>query len=136
MNKDEKMIEEMASIICKETSNKGLCEKCDFKKHEQFGYTYQCHKFDSAEALYNANCRIIADDEFILKQDEMYEFRKDQAEVKFLKDKIEREAVEKFAKIVISVIFEDEENEKIKIRDVHDTIRDILRMHYDLELED
>lgn len=65
MNENE-MIEEMASIICKETSNEGICEKCDFKKHEQFGYTYQCRKFDDAEALYNANCRIIADDEVVL----------------------------------------------------------------------
>lgn len=66
MTKDEKkMIEEMARIICKGTSNEGFCEKCDFKKHEQFGYTYQCRKFDEAEALYNANCRIVADDEIV-----------------------------------------------------------------------
>lgn len=70
-----KMIEEMASIICKETSNKGLCEKCDFKKHEQFGYTYQCHKFDNAETLYNANCRIIADDEIVIKKSEYEDLR-------------------------------------------------------------
>ena len=75
MNKDE-MIEEMASIICKETSNEGLCEKCDFKKHEQFGYTYQCHKFDNAEALYNANCRIIADDEIVIKKSEYEQLKK------------------------------------------------------------
>lgn len=80
--------------------------------------------------------RKVDDDEVVLKLSEVDEFRKDQAEVKFLKHKIEREAVEEFARIVVSVIFEDEENEKIKIRDVHDTIRDILRMHYDLELED
>lgn len=77
MNENEmKMIEEMASIICKETSNKGLCEKCDFKKHEQFGYTYQCHKFDNAETLYNANCRIIADDEIVIKKREYEQLKK------------------------------------------------------------
>ena len=75
MNKDE-MIEEMASIICKETSNEGLCEKCDFKKHEQFGYTYQCRKFDDAEALYNANCRIIADDEIVIKKRQYEQLKK------------------------------------------------------------
>lgn len=68
MDKDEVMIKNMASIICKETSNKGLCEKCGFKKHKQFGHTYQCRKFDDAEALYNAGCRKIGDDEIVVKK--------------------------------------------------------------------
>lgn len=55
--KKKQAIEEIASIICKETSNKGVCEKCDFKKHEQFGFTYQCSKFDNAEDIYNAGYR-------------------------------------------------------------------------------
>ena len=83
MNKDE-MIEEMASIICKETSNEGLCEKCDFKKHEQFGYTYQCRKFDDAEALYNAGYRKVDDDEIVVKK-EAYE--------KFVGQLIEQEEI-------------------------------------------
>lgn len=70
MNKDEMMIEDMARIICKGTSNEGFCEKCDFKKHEQFGYTYQCRKFDDAEALYNAGYRKIGDDEIVIKKRE------------------------------------------------------------------
>lgn len=78
MNENE-MIEEMASIICRETSNKGLCEKCGFKKREQFGYTYQCGKFDSAEALYNANYRKISDDEIIIKKSEYDILLKDYA---------------------------------------------------------
>lgn len=56
---DREMIEEMASIICKETSNRGLCEKCGFKRQERFGYVYQCYHFDNAEALYNAGYRQI-----------------------------------------------------------------------------
>ena len=64
MNKDE-MIEEMASIICVGTSNEGICEKCDLKKHEHFGFIYQCHKFDDAEALYNANYRKVGEDEIV-----------------------------------------------------------------------
>lgn len=56
---DKEMVEELASIICKETSNKGLCEKCDFKKQERFGYVYQCHHFDNAEAIVNADYRKI-----------------------------------------------------------------------------
>lgn len=75
MNDKEKQIEEMANIICKETSNKGLCEKCGFKKHEQFGYTYQCHKFDDAQALYNAGYRKIDEGSVVLTEEEFSEFR-------------------------------------------------------------
>ena len=64
MDKDE-MIEEMASIICVGTLNEGICEKCDFKKHEHFGFIYQCRKFDDAEALYNAGYRKVAEDEIV-----------------------------------------------------------------------
>lgn len=63
---DKQMIEEMASIICKETSNKGLCKKCDFKKHRQFDFIYQCSKFDNAEALYNAGYRKIPEGAVVL----------------------------------------------------------------------
>ena len=74
MMTDKQQIEEMASILCKGTSNEGLCEKCDFKKHEQFGFMYQCRKFDDAEALYNKNYRkvpegsIIVDKEYLKKE--------------------------------------------------------------------
>lgn len=67
---DKEMIEELARIICKETSNRGLCEKCDFKKHEQFGYTYQCSKFDTAEAIYNADYRKIPKGAVVLTKEE------------------------------------------------------------------
>lgn len=45
----KQIVEEMARIICKPTSNKGNCDKCGFKK--------QCSKFDDATDLYNAGCR-------------------------------------------------------------------------------
>lgn len=50
--------------------------------------------------------------------------------------KVRQEAVKEFAKIVVSAIWEEKKGEKIKIKDVHDTIRDILRMHFDIDLED
>lgn len=70
MDKKQKQIEEMASIICKETSNKGLCKKCDFKKHRQFDFIYQCSKFDNAEALYNAGYRKIPEGAVVLTEEE------------------------------------------------------------------
>lgn len=73
---DKQQIEEMASIICKETSNKGVCEKCAFKKHTQFGFVYQCPKFDSAEDIYNAGYRKIPEDSVVLSREE-YEKLKD-----------------------------------------------------------
>jgi hypothetical protein len=45
----EKQIEEMARIICADSANKGLCEKCGFNKG--------CWKFKDAEAIYNAGYR-------------------------------------------------------------------------------
>lgn len=49
--------------------------------------------------------------------------------------KSNQEILKDFAKIVISAIWAEKENEKIKIKDVHDTIRDILRMNFGIELE-
>lgn len=42
-------IEEIARIICKSGTNKGVCESCGFKK--------RCWKFVDAEAIYNAGYR-------------------------------------------------------------------------------
>lgn len=42
-------IEEIARIICKSGSNKGVCESCGFNK--------RCWKFVDAEAIYNAGYR-------------------------------------------------------------------------------
>lgn len=42
-------IEEIARIICKSGSNKGVCEGCGFNK--------RCWKFVDAEAIYNAGYR-------------------------------------------------------------------------------
>lgn len=45
----ENQIEEMSRIICSDSANKGLCEKCGFNKG--------CWKFKDAESIYNAGYR-------------------------------------------------------------------------------
>ena len=102
--KKKQAIEEIASIICKETSNKGVCEKCDFKKHKQFGFVYQCSKFDNAEEIYNAG------------------YRK------------ESDTARELAKTIKSVVWEEFENETIRIKDLHGVIDDILRSKYGVDL--
>lgn len=59
MNKDEKkMIEEMAQVLCNRR-----CEDC-----ELLGVSCGCKSY--CTRLYNAGCRIIADDEIVIKKSE------------------------------------------------------------------
>ena len=56
MRKQEQ-IEEMAKLMCIDTSNRGECEKCSFKPHKVFEFIHQCSKYDNAETLYNVGYR-------------------------------------------------------------------------------
>ena len=60
-----------------------------------------------ANILFNANCRILADDEFVLNQIEIDELRKDQAEVKFLKNKIKQETAREILQELADYTYED-----------------------------
>lgn len=74
MNKDEKkMIEEMAEIIYNKQSQCIMndCEDCGY-----FG-RYNCSSIKKATALYNANCRIISEDEIVVKKSEQKQWLKD-----------------------------------------------------------
>ena len=51
----DKQIEEMASVICKASSNRGECQKCGFFKYKS------CFKFEDANNLYNAGYRKASD---------------------------------------------------------------------------
>lgn len=62
MNKDE-MIKEMAEILNK---NCGNCSICEFAGKSTA--TLDCTELCYATALYNANCRIIAEDEIVIKK--------------------------------------------------------------------
>ena len=55
----EKQIEEMAKIICADSANNGLCEKCGFNKGRW--------KFKDAESIYNAGYRKQSEGEWIDK---------------------------------------------------------------------
>lgn len=87
---DEKMIEEMARIICKETSNKGVCEKCGFKKHIQFGFVYQCAKFDNAKNIYDAGYRKISKGSVVLTDEEYSDYLILQQNHEFIREKAKK----------------------------------------------
>lgn len=50
--------------------------------------------------------------------------------------KLRKETAKEFATTLISVIWEEEKDEKIRIKDVHGVIRDILNSEYGVEVED
>lgn len=77
------------------------------------------------------HCRLIADDEAVIKKSEMVNVFAEEFE-----EFVQKVTAISFAKILISAIWEEKKGEKIKIKDVHDTIRDILRMHFGIDLED
>ena len=65
MNRDEKkMIEDMRAIIQREHSDcmSNLCENCEY-----YAMNY-CGSVKKANALHNAGCRIIGDDEIVIKK--------------------------------------------------------------------
>lgn len=131
MNEDE-MIKEVANLIY----------SCQFAVDCTGGHCDEC----LATALINLGYRKIGDDEIIIKRRQYEQLKKHNRDRKRLRlrwqqakqelEQAKQESVRDFAKIVISAIWEEEENEKIKIKDVHDTIRDILRMNFGIELED
>lgn len=109
---DREMIEEMASIICKETSNKGLCEKCGFKRQERFGYVYQCHNFDNAEALYEQNYRKIPEGAVVLTKEEYERFQRIENTIKRIStvSPTEAESENKALKGTIAIVLAQKRN--------------------------
>lgn len=100
----------------------------------------------TAKNMVEKGYRKVADDEMVVKKSEyaelcMAEYEAIDEAIEYEKrlinlKKAEQEAVREFATIIISITFEDEKDEKMKIRDFHDTMRDVLRMHFGIELED
>lgn len=88
MNKDEmKMIEDMRAIIQREHSDcmSNLCENCDY-----YAMNY-CGSVKKANALHNAGCRIIGDDEIVIKKSEQKQWLKDCIESNKKTEEITRE---------------------------------------------
>lgn len=96
MNKDEmlKDKEQLARIIA--------FELCPQRYHKElYGEESMCYSDNNfsdcikikevVDKIYDEGYQKVSEDEFVLKQDEVWEFRKDQAEVKFLKHKIKQE---------------------------------------------
>jgi hypothetical protein len=100
---DIEMIEEMAEIALKNTMS------------------YTCAK-QIAMNFYEQGYRKIPEGSVVLTEDEVYEFRKDQAEVKFLKNKIieqaRKETAEKYFNAVIEMLKEVKQFETIDIKDL------------------
>lgn len=95
MNKDE-MIEEIKAVIVRHHSGLGCDVLCDGDQCENCYLT--------AKDLYYEGYRKVADDEIVLKQSEVDEFRKDQAEAKFLKDKIKKETAREILRLIYNRI--------------------------------
>lgn len=81
MTDKEKQIEEMARAICP-NSKEWSCKACNW------GAKPNCDAYKNAEKMYNTGYRKIPDGSVVLSIEEVDEFRKDSAEVKFLKNKI------------------------------------------------
>ena len=85
MDEKEKQIEEMARVYCDYCQNQIGERDCEYKLSKQ------CSVFDECEIFFNAgyrNCK----DKVVLDQADIDEFRKDQAEVKFLKKQLQDQA--------------------------------------------
>lgn len=128
MNKiDSKAIEEMAKII-------DQAQKQGYQRifEETRKFVQENHRYSSkndydkahrqtideiiAEALYNAGyTRKIKDDEFVLSISEVEEFRKDQAEVKFLKKQIQEETRKETAREILQELQNRARKEKEEI---------------------
>lgn len=114
MNKDEmKMIEEMAEIIYNRQSHCLVCS-C-----EDCGYSgrINCNSIKKAVALYNANCRIIGEDEIVVKKSDLEGFEKLARKYESLK------AAQK--------INDEHLHIRIKKQAKQETARAILQMIYD-----
>ena len=51
------------------------------------------------------------------------------------KENSEKEVIKEFAKTIITVLWEEERGETIKIKDLHQAIRDIANAQYGVEVE-
>lgn len=109
---EQEQIEEMAKLMCIDTSNRGECEKCSFTPHKVFGFTYQCSKYDNAEAIYNAGYRKLPEDSVVLSK-EAYEKLKGRAEEVFNEMTERMKAEVKIAKRIGVVKGSKETAEKI-----------------------
>lgn len=52
------------------------------------------------------------------------------------KEQIGKETAKKFAEILISLIWEEEEGETITIKDLHSAIKDVAMAHYGIEVDE
>lgn len=146
MNKDEKMtIEEMAKVItdledCEynvcfiDCRLDCYCADCEYDSKEKKGIC-GCVEYAIAEHIYNAGYRKVGDDEIVVKKSEYEMLSRDYLRTY---DYAYREGVadgeRELAKTIISVIWEEEKDETIRIKDVHDTVREIAEKH-GIELE-
>jgi hypothetical protein len=126
----QKQIEEMAKVLCKDTSNKGNCEECGFRKNKKIFVNRICYKFDGAIDLYNAGYRKIPEGALVLTKEEYDELKSlakghceycylmdlpDFETERLVRDTTRKETAEKFAKLVEfhSVSTRDEEGREI-----------------------
>lgn len=119
-------IEEMARIMCRDTSNRGDCEKCDFKRQEVFGFIHQCFKYDNAEAIYNAGYRKIDDKCTLITKDDLNLYKKQ--DVKEFAEKLKERLCEECSGCYIPNCFETPTDEfAYNAKEVEKIIDELLK---------
>lgn len=143
MGKKEKMtLEEMRKIMDEHMGDYANCriigdDEIVLKKRElarlknlENNYEQVYEEFRKLEQE-RKRCRLLEDDEVVVRKSQMVNVFAEEFE-----ELIRKTTAISFAKILVSAIWAEKKDEKIRIKDVHDTVRDILRMHFGVELED
>lgn len=140
MNK-QKQIEEMAIIIehaCDDCNGIDIddCLKCPHKRHHEY---YGCGEEKTATELYEAGYRMIPEGAVVITEDcykALVQVYEDWCErCKGVVYEARKETAKELATTIMSVLLEEEKDEKIRIKDVHGVIRDILSAHYGVEVK-
>ena len=127
MKDKEKQIEEMANICC---GSEISCSQC-FKEYKNItGIKIKkradhCQAYNYAENLYNAGYHKLTEDSVVLSRKEFDEFRKDQAEVKFLKRKIIEQARKETAEKILDEMFECINSFGVDYVDIREKLKEI-----------
>lgn len=130
MNDKNNQIEEMAKVICQECRTITGEKYCNIELQSCIAYIF-------ANIFYNAGyTQKINDDEVVLSISEVEEFRKDQAEVKFLKKQIQEEARKETAREILQKL----RNKKFRTMEWDivvpwDDIEEVIEEEYGVEVE-
>ena len=103
------------------------CEECEYYEKNKKGF-FDCVGYAVGETLYNANCRIIADDEIVIKKSEYQALKKDYDE---WKDEYDHNCL---LRLEVFELEKQLEKAKQETRDILQKVKDILQGDYNIPL--